>query len=251
MTNRKLAQALGIKLTSVRTKCYELGLKRMELEYWTNEQIGFLLKNFKKYGDKELAELFNSRWPKKKTWTLKHIEKKRLYLKLKRTDAELLAIKERAKAKGIYKNALRKTWAKRGVTKEGEIRYWKRSKSDLTFPVIKVGNRFLHWGRYMWEKHYGPVPKGMNVIFKDGNNHNLSLSNLEMVSDGELSKRNSRIGSRGLSDNYIAGIITHGQPELREEVVKDKSLIQLKRQQLILNRTINEKISESTTADEG
>lgn len=33
MTNPNLAKALGLKLTSVRTKCLELGLKRIEMQY--------------------------------------------------------------------------------------------------------------------------------------------------------------------------------------------------------------------------
>jgi hypothetical protein len=88
LTNRKLADALGLKLTSVRTKCYELGLKRMELEYWTKEQVRFLRQNYKKIGDLELAEIFNQKWHKDKGWSKKHIEKKRRYLGLKRTEEE-------------------------------------------------------------------------------------------------------------------------------------------------------------------
>src|SRR5688572_22780245 len=110
LTNPQLANALGLTLTLVRTKCYEMGLKRMELEYWTPAQIRFLKKNYGKYGDKELAEIFNKKWKKKKSWTLKHIEKKRLYLKLKRTPQQLRKIKDRAIKKGVYLEGLKKTW---------------------------------------------------------------------------------------------------------------------------------------------
>lgn len=43
MTNRELASCLNLKLTKVRDKCYEMGLKRMEMEYWTKDQVDFLL----------------------------------------------------------------------------------------------------------------------------------------------------------------------------------------------------------------
>ena len=89
MSNGQMAEALGVYIQAVREKCYQLGLYRMRLDYWTKEQIRFLKANYKKIGDKELAILFNSKWKKEKGWTFKHIEKKRLYLKLKRTAAQL------------------------------------------------------------------------------------------------------------------------------------------------------------------
>ena len=45
MTNRQLADKLPYGLTTVRQKCYELGLYRMRLEYWTPEQERFLEQN--------------------------------------------------------------------------------------------------------------------------------------------------------------------------------------------------------------
>jgi len=45
--------------------------------------------------------------------------------------------------------------------------------------------------RYNWEKHYGKIPKGHNIIFKDNNQLNCELSNLELVSNEELMRRNS------------------------------------------------------------
>src|SRR5690606_41007373 len=57
MTNRQLADALELSLTKTRHFLYEMGLKRMEMEYWTDEQIDFLKKNYKTIGDTELAEI--------------------------------------------------------------------------------------------------------------------------------------------------------------------------------------------------
>ena len=42
LTNPQLAKGLGIKLTTCRKKLYELGLKRMEMEYWNDEMINFI-----------------------------------------------------------------------------------------------------------------------------------------------------------------------------------------------------------------
>lgn len=133
-------------------------------------------------------------------------------------------------------------WATRGVSAEGSVKYWKATSSTTgrQFPVIKVNGAYIHWARYTWEQAYGPVPEGMNVVFKDNDPYHLSLQNLEVISNAELSKRNSNQSSIGLSDNYVSGILTHGQPHLRKLVKSDPALLELKRQQLLLNRTIYE-----------
>jgi hypothetical protein len=88
----QLSSELGITRTLVRTKLYEMGLKKMELQRWTEEQIELLKTLYKQMGDTEIAQLFASKWPKKKGWSKKHIEKKRRQLFLKRTPAEITAI---------------------------------------------------------------------------------------------------------------------------------------------------------------
>ena len=113
MTNQQLADSLGLKITSVRHKCYELGLYKMTLEYWTDEQVDFLLKNYKEKGDTELAEIFNKKWYKDKGWTKKHIEKKRRYLKLKRTPEEIARIHLGHIKKGVYVEGNKKMWETR------------------------------------------------------------------------------------------------------------------------------------------
>jgi len=238
-TNWELAADLGLRITSVRMKLYSLGYKRMEMEYWTDEQVQFLKDNYKTIGDKELAKIFKSKWHKDKNWSHKHIEKKRRYLKLKRTEREKKEIHQRNVQNGCFKECSVKMWLKRGVSQEKEIRMW-ASKNGRIFAVIKINGKFIHWNRYRWEKQYGPIPNGMNVIYSDGNPYNRRLSNLQLVTNAELALINSRDSSQNLSDNYIAGILTHNQPELRPFILEDKKLIELKRTQLLLNRQIQQ-----------
>lgn len=55
---------------------------------------------------------------------------------------------------------------------------------------VECGNfKLLH--RVIWERHYGPIPKGYNVIFKDGDQTNMDVNNLGLVSDAELMKKNT------------------------------------------------------------
>lgn len=94
-TNRELCNELGYTEHVVRDKCYELGLKKMEMEYWTDEQVQFLIDNYKTIGDVELAEIFQEKFPKVKKWTKSHFSKKRKYLKLNRTKEDIKAIYRR------------------------------------------------------------------------------------------------------------------------------------------------------------
>ncbi len=248
LTNRQMAEHLGVKPHSFRMQCYALGLKRMEMEYWTTSQINFLIAKYKTTGDKELARIFNAKWKKEKGWSFKHIEKKRKYLKIKRTRAEIKAIHRRNVAQGCFAMCPVNAWKKRGIMPEGTIRYWKTNYSERRFPVIKVNGKFIHWARYMWEKANGDIPNGLNVAFKDQDPYNLKLSNLILITDAENAKRNSEKSSRGLSDNYVAGMLSHGKPELRQLFIQRPALIELKRNQLILNRTINDKQKIATQA---
>lgn len=75
MTNRQLAKALGLNLTTTRSRLYALGLKRMEMEYFTEEMEDFLRDNYREIGDVEMAEMFEEIYPKKKPWTEKHIRR--------------------------------------------------------------------------------------------------------------------------------------------------------------------------------
>jgi hypothetical protein len=59
---------------------------------------------------------------------------------------------------------------------------------------VKVGegmHQFRHKHRIVYEKHYGKIPRGMIVRFKDGNKQNLKPSNLILITRGANMKSNS------------------------------------------------------------
>ncbi|WP_421977860.1 HNH endonuclease signature motif containing protein [Roseivirga seohaensis] len=237
MTNRELATAMGLGLTSVRTKCYELGLLRMKMEYWTEEQVNYLLENYKQKGDVELAEEFNNKWHKEKGWTKKHIEKKRRYLHLKRTKKEIHLIALRNIEAGRFSVNHWKRWYGR-ASKIGTIKTWINRESDSQFKVIKTKDGYKHLNRYLWERENGPIEPGFQITYKDGNPLNCVIENLEKLPVGNHpSFLNASIE---LSDGYIAGVMSHNDPELRDHLINLPDLLEIKRQQLILQRTINE-----------
>ena len=104
MTNQQLADALGLKKTIVRTKAYELGLKRMTLEYWPDEATAFLIANYKTIGNVELVKIFTDKFPKQKKWRDSQIDKKLSHLGLKRNKQDWYNILERNRQNGSYGN---------------------------------------------------------------------------------------------------------------------------------------------------
>lgn len=100
LTNPQLAKALGLNLTVTRNKMRELGIKRMEMEYFTDEMLQYFLDNYRTKGNVELAIIFNQKFPKNKKWTSSHFSTKMRNLKLERTPAEVDAIKAVNHAEG-------------------------------------------------------------------------------------------------------------------------------------------------------
>lgn len=231
MTNVQLAKKLKKKLTKVRDKCRELGLKHMELEYWTPEQVDYLKANYKTKGDTQLAAEFQQRWPKKKLWTFKHIDKKRGYLGLKRTIEEQFTIRTGRFNADDYKDL-----------KDGRVKEFPQGKKRLWFQngkyrwMIKIGKSFVHYHRYKWEKLRGPIPDGYKLHFKDGDTTNCRISNLELLTRSALAKKVSDKNHSELSDSYIAGILSWRDPEMKKHIINHPGILDAKRQQILSNR---------------
>ena len=60
------------------------------------------------------------------------------------------------------------------------------------YRVVKVSMKGSEWERWkfvhrkVWEEHYGKIPEGYVIIFRDGNKLNCDISNLLMVKRSEL-----------------------------------------------------------------
>jgi hypothetical protein len=240
MTNGELASKLNMKLTSVRTQLYSMGFKRMELEYWTEEQTKFLKDNYKTIGDIELSEMFEKKWPKNKKWSKKHIEKKRKYLKLNRTQDEVKSVLKRNIDLGRFADCAVKRWKVSGAKPIGHVFTWK-SESGQPLLVIKTKDGMVHYRRWLYEQTFGAIPDGMMVEIKDGNPLNIVPENLYLGTRSDHALLNAQKSIQGLSDNYIAGILTHKRKDIREDVKQNKGLIELKRLQITLKRAINER----------
>lgn len=89
------------------------------------------------------------------------------------------------------------TWFTKGHkpknTKEGTLIFSHRKDSNGNlYRHIKISDsNWILYHRYLYEQHFGLIPSGMNVVFKDGNTLNVEIENLELISNEELMKRNT------------------------------------------------------------
>lgn len=76
--------------------------------------------------------------------------------------------------------------------KDGDITIRRFYKTDLKYNMIRISKRkweFLH--RHNWIKAFGPIPEGMMIIFKDRDQFNCEVDNLDLLSMEENMIRNS------------------------------------------------------------
>lgn len=121
------------------------------------------------------------------------------------------------------------------------VGYERVSRKDGYISVkIAEPNVFRLKHRIVWEEHHGPIKKGENIQFKDGNPQNCNIENLYLIKRGDQMLRNS--GSINLPDSavasYMAGSRGSRNPRLFEELKKHPELLELKRKQILLNREI-------------
>lgn len=120
-----------------------------------------------------------------------------------------------------------------------EISIRKESGSDISYKHIRVAlGKWVMLHVYEWEKLYGPVPNGMILRCKSDDRLNCSPDNWEPVDRARHLALNN--GSETLEDRYITNIICKKNKHLKPIVAQMPELIELKRNQLKLQKTINE-----------
>lgn len=252
---------------SIKSKATKLGLKKAVPRFrFTPEQLSELARIYPNTLNSDLAVYFGCS---------KHtIENKAFVLKLKKNAGFISKIaKERSSdpnhggRKSRFKKghaptnkgkkqtdfmtleAIEKSKASR--FKKGHIPvnavpvgYERVDKDGYVYIKVEGKRKLVMKHRHIWEQHNGEIPKGCNIQFKDGNRQNCSIENLYIVSRRKQMLNNS--GALNLPDSmvalYIAGQRGKNKELIREIKNNHPELIQLKRQQIMLNRKIKEKI---------
>lgn len=122
----------------------------------------------------------------------------------------------------------------------------RHKNGDPPYKFIRVSlGKWLLLQRYNWEQVNGPIPAGY-CLWCLGDTLDCSPSNWELITRKENYCRNN--GNIALTDQavtrYMATKSKVINKDLQGEFLKHPELIELKRQQLILNRIINGKRSD-------
>lgn len=186
MTNKELASALNCRESSVRAKLQELKLSRDPNKHkWTPAEKTFLLLNFKYMGSVEIAENLTRINRHGIKFTRKMVYKKMRVMKLSRTKADLMQIRERNTKRGCWSD--NSASVRVHSLGEGEIRLWSSSEGRF-YKRVKWKGKLVQLQRVVWEMKRGPIPQDHCIIFIDGDTLNCRFSNLRCISKSEFAK---------------------------------------------------------------
>ena len=134
------------------------------------EQVEFVIKKVKeKYTLKEIATLLNEKFNMNvKCKSISNLVYKRLKLKTNNN----------SKFKNGHKSYKHKKIGEEFIDKSNDCVCIKIAEPDV----------WMQKHRYIWEQHYGKIPKGYYVIFLDKNKRNFNINNLALISKKDYLK---------------------------------------------------------------
>lgn len=206
-----LAARIGVSRNAVKSRASKLGLKRKvnAKQPWTERQLAYLRAH---YADTPMSILMERTRHKRDA-----IESQAHNLGLRKSREYLAELGRRAAArpeviacrfkkgmtphnKGKREEEFRSPEAiercRRTQFKPGQLPHntkpvgYEHTDRD-GYILVKVADRrkMVHKHRYVWEQAHGPIPRGHNVMFRDGNRQNCSLDNLYLLSREEAGRR--------------------------------------------------------------
>lgn len=75
----------------------------------------------------------------------------------------------------------------------------RKCKDGYWYVKIAMPNKWCRQHAILWEQHYGAIPVGNVIVFKDHNPDNITIANLECITRGELARRNANVQKRSIS----------------------------------------------------
>ena len=220
LTSRELFDHLTInyelthQYTSFRTELYRLGMMKVQMRRWTDEEKQILFDNYKTSGNIEIAEMLSK---KGRIFNKKQIEKQIKLSKLKRTPEDLKYIREKHKKAGVYSEGNYRRWEKKKY-KEGELKM--QVRNNVPTMMIKVDGLFTPYARYRYIQLYGPVPKGFKVYLKDCNPENVDDSNLCIKNS--LSAEDRQLYRKNHAKYFLAQKTKHIVKPAAPKIIQEK-----------------------------
>lgn len=177
-----------------RDRCYRIGFQRGIQIRWNKADIKKLKVWYQIIGDTQISELLNLYGTSsrkinskivKRSFTKKHIEKKRNLLGFHRTKKQIENIVKDNKLcsdnQCFTKDNNLWTSGHRKIAKEHDIRIWKCGVN------IKINGKFIPYTRWFYKNFIGPVPKDKKVFHIDMDPLNNVPDNLKLIDFGRVS----------------------------------------------------------------
>ncbi len=157
---------------------------------WYTSDIRFIRENISLMTDQQFADHFNR--------TLKGIKALRKRMKIYRDDdgrfkpgSEPANKGKPFQAGGRSKDTQFKKGNQPHNTKHDYAVSTRVDRTGRTYLWIRIGTaKWVQLHRYIWELSFGPIPKNMICVFKDGNTSNINPENLELITRKENVIRN-------------------------------------------------------------
>ncbi|MBI9052491.1 MAG: hypothetical protein JEY96_01655 [Bacteroidales bacterium] len=195
--NKFRAKHNQYSVSGLRSKCKLIGLTRGFQIRWCTDDINKMKAWYPLMGDTQISDLLNKygistgeRDGKqiKRTFTKKHIEKKRTLLGLSRTKEQIQRIISDNRLCGDMRFYSKddNTWTRgyRKIAAEEDTRIWDGRR------VIKINGHFIPYTRWFYNKFIAPVPAGKKVYHIDLDPLNDDAENLELRSFTRISLNN-------------------------------------------------------------
>lgn len=198
-------EKFGTDFTKEKMKCYKTnhklksgtghGKPKGYSFIFSDEIKEFILQNYKGIGNEELKDLINKNFGT--SFTTEQIKR---YKQRKKLDSGLTGYfpkgnvpqnKGKKMSPEIYEKC-KATMFKKGQAPVNHRPVGSERVSKDGYLQIKVAepDKWQQKNVYIYEQHYGKIPKGHKVIFLDGNNRNFDINNLALVSNSVMMRLN-------------------------------------------------------------
>ena len=125
-------------------------------------------------------------------------------------------------SKEKQENCRKTTFKKGNIPKNHrEVGSERLSKDGYIEIKVEEPNKWKYKHRLIYEKYYGKIPKGYNVIFLDGNKLNIDIKNLKAISKHDnliMNEKKLRYKNKELTESaYLIAKIENKNRKLKNE----------------------------------
>lgn len=248
-TAQMLTLITGKSLQSNSVAARQMGLPTSFRRKFSRRADDLIIANYKTVTNIDLARMLNEMWPQCFGEKLdgKAVQQHLMHrLKLRRTKAEVAELK-RSNQLRSWRNGVYDTVVMACLKPIGAFALRDLGVRKVLFHKLENG-QWVRYPRYLYELHFGPIPKGYCVGLIDENPENVVVENLRLYRKTEKSSESAR----QLTDIYLLKrIFGPDYQEMIEELPEEyiQSLITLKRLQLTSKRKRHEQKSNKLERD--